>query len=194
MLIKLNQKYLKIVIFILSLMPILYIIYQIITNQLGPEPIKDITHHTGKWTLYFIIITLAMTPLQRITKLNFWINYRRMFGLFVFFYASAHMMTYVGIDYRFDWSSIRDDIIKKRYIFVGFLAWLLLIPLTLTSSKRMIRFLKDKWKKIHKLIYLISLLGVIHFLWLVKIITAEPLVYLIIIIVLLMLRVRIKLN
>ena len=194
MLTQLNQKYLKVVIFILSLMPLFYIIYQIITNQLGPEPIKDITHHTGKWTLYFIMITLAMTPLQRITKLSFWINYRRMFGLFVFFYASTHMMTYVGIDYRFAWSSIGDDIIKKKYIFVGFLAWLLLIPLALTSSKRMIRLLRDKWKKLHKLIYLISLLGVIHFLWLVKIITAEPLIYLIIIIILLMLRVKIKLN
>ena len=85
MLTQINQRYLKIVIFILSLMPIFFIIYQIITNQLGPEPIKDITHHTGKWTLYFIVITLAMTPLKKITNLNIWINYRRMFGLFIFF-------------------------------------------------------------------------------------------------------------
>ena len=157
MLTQINQRYLKVVIFILSLVPIFYIIYQIITNQLGPEPIKDITHHTGKWTLYFIVITLAMTPLKKITKLYIWINYRRMFGLFIFFYASLHLMTYVGLDYRFDLTSIGDDIIKKKYIFIGFSAWLLLIPLVLTSNKKMIKILKDKWRKLHRLIYLISL-------------------------------------
>ena len=188
------RNYIKIPIFFLSLLPILIIFYQIIFNQLGPEPVKEITHVTGNWTLRFIIITLAMTPLQKFTKLNFWITYRRMFGLFVFFYASAHMMTYVGIDYRFDWSSIGDDIIKKKFIFAGFLAWLLLVPLALTSSKRMIRLLRDKWKKLHKLIYIISLLGIIHYLWLVKVVTVEPLIYLIIIVILLTLRVKMKFN
>ena len=188
------QRYIKIPIFFLSLLPILIIFYQIIFNQLGPEPVKEITHVTGNWTLRFIIITLAMTPLQKFTKLNFWISYRRMFGLFVFFYASAHMMTYVGIDYRFDWSSIGDDIVKKKFIFAGFLAWLLLVPLALTSSKRMIRLLRDKWKKLHKLIYIISLLGIIHYLWLVKVVTVEPLIYLIIIVILLTLRVKMKFN
>ena len=188
------QKYIKIPIFFISLLPILIIFYQIIFNQLGPEPVKEITHVTGNWTLRFIIITLAMTPLQKFTKLNFWIAYRRMFGLFVFFYASAHMMTYVGIDYRFDWSSIGDDIVKKKFIFAGFLAWLLLVPLALTSSKRMIRLLRDKWKKLHKLIYIISLLGIIHYLWLVKVVTIEPLIYLIIIVILLTLRVKMKFN
>ena len=188
------RNYIKIPIFFLSLLPILIIFYQIIFNQLGPEPVKEITHVTGNWTLRFIIITLAMSPLQKFTKLNFWITYRRMFGLFVFFYASAHMMTYVGIDYRFDWSSIGDDIVKKKFIFAGFLAWLLLVPLALTSSKRMIRLLRDKWKKLHKLIYIISLLGIIHYLWLVKVVTIEPLIYLIIIVILLTLRIKMKLN
>ena len=188
------RNYIKIPIFFLSLLPILIIFYQIIFNQLGPEPVKEITHVTGNWTLRFIIITLAMTPLQKFTKLNFWISYRRMFGLFVFFYASAHMMTYVGIDYRFDWSSIGDDIVKKKFIFAGFLAWLLLVPLALTSSKRMIKLLRDRWKKLHKLIYIISLLGIIHYLWLVKVITVEPLIYLIIIVILLTLRIKMKFN
>ena len=188
------RNYIKIPIFFLSLLPILIIFYQIIFNQLGPEPVKEITHVTGNWTLRFIIITLAMSPLQKFTKLNFWITYRRMFGLFVFFYASAHMMTYVGIDYRFDWSSIGDDIVKKKFIFAGFLAWLLLVPLALTSSKRMIRLLRDKWKKLHKLIYIISLLGITHYLWLVKVVTVEPLIYLIIIVILLTLRVKMKFN
>jgi len=194
MLTQLNQKYLKLVIFILSLTPIFFIIYQIITNQLGPEPVKDITHHTGKWTLYFIVITLAMTPLKKITKLNIWINYRRMFGLFIFFYASVHLMTYVGLDYRFDLTSIGGDIIKKKYIFIGFSAWLLLIPLAVTSNKRMMKILKNKWKKLHRLIYLISLFGAIHYLWLVKKDLTEPLIFLVVILTLLAFRLEFKSN
>ena len=194
MLTQINQRYLKIVIFILSLMPIFFIIYQIITNQLGPEPIKDITHHTGKWTLYFIVITLAMTPLKKITNLNIWINYRRMFGLFIFFYASVHLMTYVGLDYRFDLESIGDDIIKKKYIFIGFSAWFLLIPLAATSNKRMMKILKNKWKKLHQLMYLISLFGAIHYLWLVKRDLIEPLIFLTIILILLVFRLKFKSN
>ena len=194
MLIQMNQKYLKVVIFTLSLVPIFYIIHQILTNQLGPEPIKDITHHTGKWTLYFIVITLAMTTLKKITKLNIWINYRRMFGLFIFFYASMHLMTYVGLDYQFDLTSIGDDILKKKYIFIGFSAWLLLIPLAVTSNKRMIRVLKNKWKKLHRLIYLISLFGAIHYLWLVKRDLTEPLIFLAVILILLAFRFNFKSN
>ena len=194
MLTQINQKYLKVVIFILSLVPIFYITYQILTNQLGPEPIKDITHHTGKWTLYFIVITLAMTPLKKMTKLNIWINYRRMFGLFIFFYASIHLMTYVGLDYRFDLASIGDDIIKKKYIFIGFSAWLLLIPLAITSNKRMMKILKNKWKKLHRLIYLISLCCAIHYLWLVKRDLTEPLIFLSVILILLALRFKFKSN
>ena len=194
MLTQINQKYLKVVIFILSLVPIFYITYQILTNQLGPEPIKDITHHTGKWTLYFIVITLAMTPLKKMTKLNIWINYRRMFGLFIFFYASIHLMTYIGLDYRFDLASIGDDIIKKKYIFIGFSAWLLLIPLAITSNKRMMKILKNKWKKLHRLIYLISLCGSIHYLWLVKRDLTEPLIFLTVILILLALRFKFKSN
>tara|TARA_B110000305_G_scaffold177678_1_gene196763 strand:+ start:3209 stop:3793 length:585 start_codon:yes stop_codon:yes gene_type:complete len=192
MLTQINQRYLKIIIFILSLAPIFFIIYQIINSQLGPEPIKDITHHTGKWTLYFIVITLAMTPLKNITKQNIWIKYRRMFGLFIFFYASVHLMTYVGLDYRFDLTDIGDDIIKKKYIFIGFSAWLLLIPLAITSNKRMIKILKNKWKKLHRLIYLISLFGAIHYLWLVKRDLTEPLIFLLVIITLLAFRFKFK--
>jgi sulfoxide reductase heme-binding subunit YedZ len=192
MLTQINQKYLKLIIFTLCLVPLFYIIYQIITNQLGPEPIKDITHYTGKSTLYFIVITIAMTPLKIITKLNIWINYRRMFGLFIFFYASLHLITYVGLDYRFDLASIGDDIIKKKYIFIGFSAWLLLIPLTLTSNKRMMKVLKEKWKKLHRLIYLISLFGAIHYLWLVKRDLTEPLIFLAVILILLAFRFKFK--
>ena len=121
-------KYLKPSIFILSLFPFLLITYKIFFNKLGPEPVKEITHFTGEWTLIFICLTLTMSPLKRITKLPLWINFRRMLGLFVFFYATLHLLTYVGLDYRFDWQPILDDVVKKKYVFIGFAAWLLLIP------------------------------------------------------------------
>ena len=186
------KRFLKPSVFILSLFPFLIITYKIFFNQLGPEPVKEITHHTGEWTLIFIILTLAMTPFKKITKLNFWISLRRMLGLFVFFYATIHMLTYVVIDYRLDLQSISKDIFTKRFIFVGFAAWLLLTPLALTSSKKAMMLLKDKWKKIHRLIYIIAILGVVHFIWLVKKDLTEPLIYMAIILILLLFRFKFK--
>ena len=186
------KKYFKPSVFILSTVPFIIIVYKIFLNKLGPEPIKEITHHTGEWTLLFIIFTLAMSPLKQITNMNIWISIRRMLGLFVFFYASLHMLTYVGLDYRFDINEISKDILTKRFIFVGFAAWLLLVPLALTSSKKMMNILKQYWKKLHRLIYLIALLGVTHFIWLVKKDITEPLIYLLIILFLLAFRVRFK--
>ena len=186
------KKYFKPSVFILSTVPFIIIVYKIFLNQLGPEPIKEITHHTGEWTLLFIIFTLAMSPLKQITNMNIWISIRRMLGLFVFFYASLHMLTYVGLDYRFDINEISKDILTKRFIFVGFAAWLLLVPLALTSSKKMMKIFKQYWKKIHRLIYLIALLGVTHFIWLVKKDITEPLIYLLIILFLLVFRVKFK--
>ena len=185
-------KYFKPSIFILSTIPFLIIIYKIFFNKLGPEPVKEITHFTGEWTLIFICLTLAMSPLKKLTNLNFWVKERRMLGLFVFFYASLHLLTYVGIDYRFSWQPIFDDVVKKKYIFVGFAAWLLLIPLTLTSSQKMMLLLKQNWKKIHRLIYVIAILGSLHFVWLSKTIYFKPLIYFVIITILLFLRVKFK--
>ena len=185
-------KYFKPSIFFLCLIPFLIIVYKIYFNQLGPEPVKKITHHTGEWTLIFICLTLAMSSLKKLTNLTIWINFRRMLGLFVFFYATLHMLTYVVIDYRLDFLSISKDILTKRFIFVGFAAWLLMIPLTLTSSRKAVLFLKDKWKKLHRLIYLIAILGVIHFVWLVKKDLTEPLIYGAIIILLLISRLNFK--
>ena len=185
-------KYFKSSIFILSTIPFLIIIYKIFFNKLGPEPVKEITHFTGEWTLIFICLTLAMSPLKKLTNLNFWVKGRRMLGLFVFFYASLHLLTYVGIDYRFSWQPIFDDVVKKKYIFVGFAAWLLLIPLTLTSSQKMMLLLKQNWKKLHRLIYVIAILGSLHFIWLSNTIYFKPLIYLVIITILLLLRVNFK--
>ena len=185
-------KYLKPCIFVLSLVPFLIITYKIFFNKLGPEPVKEITHFTGEWTLIFICLTLAMSPLKKLTNLNFWVKGRRMLGLFVFFYASLHLLTYVGIDYRFSWQPIFDDVVKKKYIFVGFAAWLLLIPLTLTSSQKMMLLLKQNWKKLHRLIYVIAIFGSLHFIWLSKTIYFKPLIYFLIITILLFLRVNFK--
>ena len=186
------KKYYKPSLFFLSLIPFFLILYKIIFNKLGPEPVKEITHLTGEWTLLFIIFTLSMTPLKKITKLNIWISFRRMLGLFIFFYATLHMLTYVVIDYRLNFESISKDILTKKFIFVGFAAWVLLLPLALTSSKKALIYLKDKWKKLHRLIYVIAILGVTHFIWLVKKDLTEPLIYAVIILILLLFRFKFK--
>ena len=185
-------KYFKPSIFILSIIQFLLITYKIFFNKLGPEPVKEITHFTGEWTLIFICLTLSMSPLKKLTNLNYWVKIRRMLGLFVFFYASLHLLTYIGIDYRFSWQPIFDDVVKKKYIFVGFAAWVLLIPLTITSSQKMMLLLKQNWKKLHKLIYVIAILGSLHFIWLSKTIYFKPLFYFVLITVLLAIRINFK--
>ena len=187
-------KYLKSGVFILGLFPFVLIIYKIFNDRLGPEPVKEITHFTGEWTLIFICLTLAMSPLKRLTNFIFWTKIRRMLGLFVFFYATLHLFTYVGIDYRFEWQPILDDVIKKKYVFVGFSAWLLLIPLAATSSQKMIKVLKQNWKKLHKLFYMIAIFGSLHYIWLSKTIFFKPLIYTSIIFLLLLLRIKFKKN
>ena len=185
------RRYSKTLVFFLSLWPIYVISYQIIFNQLGPEPVDRIINHFGEWTLIFILLTLSMTPLKKITKSVEWIKFRRMLGLFTFFYASIHMLSYVGLDYRFDFEPLINDVLKKKFIFIGFSAWLLLIPLAVTSSERMVRLLKQNWKKIHRLIYIIGIFGVLHYIWLSKTIFFKPLIFLIILVILLLLRIKI---
>ena len=188
---KFNQTYVKRLIFILSLWPLLSISINIFQDTLGANPIEFIERHFGKWTLIFLCLTLSMTPLRRITNISQWILYRRMLGLFVFFYASIHLLCYIALDYHFDWVDIKNDIIKHRYVLVGFLGWLLLLPLAITSSDKMIRKLKANWKLLHRLIYVIAILGVLHFIWLVKKDITEPLIYAAIISILLILRLNI---
>ena len=185
------RRYYKTLVFFLSLWPLYVISYQIIFNQLGPEPVDRIINHFGEWTLIFILLTLSMTPLRKITKSVEWIKFRRMLGLFTFFYASIHMLSYVGLDYRFDFEPLINDVLKKKFIFIGFSAWLLLIPLAITSSERMVRLLKQNWKKIHRLIYIIGIFGVLHYIWLSKTIFFKPLIFLILLIILLLFRIKI---
>ena len=188
---KFNQTYIKRLIFILGLWPLLSISIHIFQDSLGANPVEFIERHFGKWTLIFLCLTLSMTPLRRITNISQWILYRRMLGLFVFFYASIHLLCYIGLDYHFAWIDIKNDIIKHRFVLVGFLGWILLLPLAITSSDKMIRRLKTNWKLLHRLIYVIAILGVLHFIWLVKKDLTEPLIYAAIISILLILRLNI---
>ena len=186
------KNYFKPAVFLLSLWPIYIIIYQLIYNKLGPEPVDRIINHFGEWTLIFILLTLSMTPLKKITSSLEWIKLRRMLGLFAFFYASIHMLSYVGLDYRFDFEPLINDVLKKKFIFIGFSAWLLLIPLAITSSDKMVRILKKNCKKLHRLVYIISIFGVLHFIWLSKTIFFKPLIFLIILIILLLFRINFR--
>ena len=135
------------------------------------------THETGEWTLRFLLLTLMITPLRRLSGKSWLIKLRRMLGLYAFFYACLHFITYIWFDHYFDWVEIIKDIPKRPFITVGFSAFVLLIPLAVTSTNKMMRRLKKNWVKLHRLVYVIAVLGVLHFLWLVKADTLEPLIY-----------------
>ena len=189
---QINYTYLKRLIFILSLWPLVSIGLDTFQNNLGANPIEAIERHFGKWTLIFLCLTLSMTPLRRFTNISQWILFRRMLGLFVFFYASVHLLCYVGLDYQFAWSDMKNDILKHRYVLIGFAGWLLLLPLAITSSNKMIQKLKTNWKRLHRLVYIIAILGVLHFLWLVKKDITQPLIYGAIFLILFICRINFK--
>jgi methionine sulfoxide reductase heme-binding subunit len=158
--------WLKIAIFILSLVPFLRLFVLGFQDRLGVNPIEFITHSTGFWTLTFLCITLAITPLRRLTGWLQLIRLRRMLGLFAFFYACAHLLTYVWFDQWFSLEEILKDIWKRPFITVGFAAFLLLVPLAITSTNRMMRRLGRRWSQLHRLVYAIAIFGVVHFWWL----------------------------
>lgn len=167
----------KIWIALVCLLPLLRLIYLGNSGGLGANPIEFITRSTGTWTLVGLLVTLSITPLRRLTGRASFIRYRRMLGLLTFFYALLHFATYLWLDQFFDPAAIVKDIIKRPFITVGFAAFVLLIPLAATSTQTMMRQLGRRWQQIHRLVYLIALLGVIHYLWLVKKDLTEPLVY-----------------
>ncbi len=180
---------LKICIFILAFIPLIKLIISGYFDNLGANPIEKITHRTGYWTLVFLFITLGITPLRRLTGWLWLVRLRRQLGLFAFFYASLHFLTYLVLDQFFDWSSIAKDIVKRPYITIGFLAFVLLIPLAITSNDRLIRLLGGKrWRLLHRLIYPIAIAGVLHFWWLVKKDITEPLTFALILAILLGMR------
>jgi sulfoxide reductase heme-binding subunit YedZ len=159
---------LKTFVFIICLIPFGQLLFRAYSDDLGANPIDAITRFTGSWSLFILLASLAVTPLRRLTGWNDLIKYRRMLGLFAFFYAALHFSTYVVLDLYFDFSRIAKDILKRPYITVGFTALLLMIPLALTSTAAMVRRLGKRWQQLHYLVYPIAVLGVLHFYWLVK--------------------------
>ncbi|MES2129694.1 MAG: protein-methionine-sulfoxide reductase heme-binding subunit MsrQ [Pseudomonadota bacterium] len=155
----------KAAIFVLALVPVARMAYLTLTGQLV-EPLEFITRGTGDWVLYFLCITLGVTPLRRLTKWNWLIKLRRMLGLYAFFYAFLHFMTFLWFDHFFDVEEMWKDVIKRPFITVGFTAFVLLIPLAVTSTNGMVRRLGGKrWQLLHKLVYVIAPLGILHFWW-----------------------------
>jgi methionine sulfoxide reductase heme-binding subunit len=184
----------RIAVFVLCLGPFLWLGWDTYTNNLGTDPVQQITHRTGDWALRFLLITLAITPLRRLSGWNELIKLRRMLGLYAFFYASLHLTTYLALDLGGFWSQIFADILKRPFITVGFIAWLLMLPLALTSTKGMMRRLGRRWQMLHRLVYVSAGLAVLHFIWLVKADLTEPLIYLGILIVLMGFRLYWKLK
>jgi sulfoxide reductase heme-binding subunit YedZ len=165
----------KAVVFVVCLIPIGLLVYRGFTGALTANPIEFITHTTGWWTLAFLMITLSVTPLRRVLGMPWLLRLRRMLGLYAFFYASLHFVTWLVVDQFFDWGAILKDIAKRPYITVGFAAFVLLIPLAGTSTNAMVRRLgAARWQWLHRLVYLIAALGVLHFWWLVKKDIREP--------------------
>jgi sulfoxide reductase heme-binding subunit YedZ len=173
-----KQPMLKVGVFIACLMPLAVLAGQALTHNLGANPIGEITNQTGIWTLRLLLITLAVTPLRRLTGWNRLIQLRRMLGLFAFFYGSLHFLTYIWLDQFFVIEDIIADVMERPFITVGFASFVLLIPLAVTSTTAMIKRLGGKWwQRLHRLIYAIAIGGVVHYLWLVKADIQQPLLY-----------------
>src|SRR6266852_7808395 len=174
----LNSRWSKVFVFFMALMPLFRLAERALHGRLTANPVEFLQHFAGDWTLTFLIFTLAITPLRRLLHLPELIRFRRMLGLFVFFYACLHFLTYIGPDQSFDLSAMWKDVAKRRYITVGFAAFVLLIPLAITSTTGWIRRLGGKrWQQLHRAIYASAVLGVIHYFWLVKSDVRKPLYY-----------------
>jgi sulfoxide reductase heme-binding subunit YedZ len=165
-------------VFVASSIPFVLLGVGLLRGDLGINPVETLQHTTGDWTLNFLVFTLAVTPLRKTFKLPELIRFRRMLGLFAFFYATLHFLTYLGPDQSFNFSGMWDDVAKRKFVTVGFTALVLMIPLAATSTAGMIRRLGGKrWQALHRLVYVSAILGVIHYYWLVKSDVRKPLIY-----------------
>lgn len=174
----LTSRWTKRILFLVCLVPFFILLWRILHSDLGPNPVQFVEYWTGRWTLRFLVITLAITPARKILRLPQLIRFRRMTGLFAFFYVCLHFLSYLGIDKYFMWGEIWADLHKRPYIIAGFTGFLLLLPLALTSTAGWIRRLGGKrWRRLHRLIYLAAVAGVIHYYWQVKSDKRAPLTY-----------------
>jgi methionine sulfoxide reductase heme-binding subunit len=185
----LSSRWIKILVFAVCLVPALLLVWRSFTGGLGANPIEFITHATGDWTLRFLSITLAVTPLRKLLRLPDLIRFRRMLGLFGFFYGCLHFLTWLILDKFFDWNEIVKDVAKRPFITAGFTGFVLLIPLAVTSTAGWIRRLGGRrWQMLHRLIYVSACAGVLHYYWLVKSDVRKPLMYAAIVAILLAFR------
>jgi sulfoxide reductase heme-binding subunit YedZ len=183
------QTIVKAALHVLCLLPLARLVVKYFTDDLTANPIEFITHSTGTWTLVLLLASLTITPLRKIKALNWTIKLRRMLGLYAFLYVCLHFTTYLWLDHFFDWARITQDIAKRPYVTVGFAAFVLLVPLALTSTKAAIRWLTGKrWQQLHRLVYVAAIGGVVHFYWLVKADITQPVLYAIVLSVLLGIR------
>jgi len=169
--------------------PALYAAYLIAINDLGANPLETLTDHTGQWTLRFLLLGLLITPLRQLTDWVSLIRYRRLIGLFAAFYATAHMSLWLFIDQQLDWNLLVEDVLDRPYITLGFIGWLLLLPLVATSTKGMIKKLGKSWRKLHRAVYIIPVLGIVHYTMSLKADFSLPILYAVILTVLLGFRV-----
>jgi len=176
----------KAALFLASLIPLIRLGWYGYSGQLGANPIEFITRSLGTWTLVFLLITLSITPLRKLSDWPWLIKLRRMAGLFAFFYALLHFITYIWLDQFFDLNSIYKDVIKRPFITIGFAAFIMLIPLAITSTNAMMKRLGGRrWQMLHRLIYLVAIFGVLHYWWLVKKDVTQPLIYAVVLAILL---------
>lgn len=169
--------WLKVLIWLGAFVPVLRLIYLGFTDGLGANPVEFIERSTGTWALVFLLLSLSITPLRQLTQQAWLIAVRRLLGLWMFAYACLHVTAYLWLDYHFDWADIVKDIVKHPYVLVGAAALLLTLPLAATSHQRAIKALKQRWKSLHKLVYVIGVLVLLHFWWLVKKDVTEPVMY-----------------
>ena len=183
------MRFIKPAIFVSSLTPCAWLLFRTLTGRLSANPVEDITLTTGVWAFRFLLITLAITPLRRVTGWNPVIQLRRPLGLFAFFYATLHFLTYLVFDQVFDVRSMLADVAKRPFITVGFVAFVAMVPLALTSTTGWIRRLGRKWTTLHRLVYVSGIAAAIHFIWKVKVVVGEPVYYAVILAFLLAFRV-----
>ena len=175
---RVRRFFVKLPVFGACLVPVAYLAWGAYNGTLGANPIKTITEETGTWTLRFLVLTLAVTPIRRLTGRNGVQRFRRMLGLFAFFYGTLHLFTYLWLDQFFDWPAILRDIAKRPFITAGAAAFALLVPLAATSTAGMIRRLGGRaWKRLHRMAYVAALAGVVHYWWLVKADVSRPRAY-----------------
>ncbi len=161
----LQRKTIRVIVFFICLAPFAQLVYSIAANKVGPDPAQALSHLSGEWALNFLLFTLTITPLRQLTGVQVVVTYRRMLGIYSFFYASLHLLVFVALYLAWDFGDLAAELRERPYITLGFLAWLLLLPLALTSTNAWRRRLKRAWNRLHKLVYLAALIAVLHVWW-----------------------------